>query len=371
MELQHGWQSCRACHQAGCDVRVEGDWHLRANPGYWGASEPKTLVLGFSKGATQIAAARTGGFDGVAFAGPMRGRLATVLSELQIDLDGQSIDEALTARSRLIGAASLVRCGLSVMEKGKLVSSGTIMPKAMRSSLPLQAMRTCIARHLSPLPQSVEQVVLLGTTAAYVKGVKALMRQQFPDYREINDVAFCAQGRAWVFASHPSPANGTFQAWVDGAPTTEAGRKKHLALQALGRSVRPEQRETTVATPVAPLPRQATLPAPRAAPRAIAPSSGDASNDDRFAQTFHLVRHDGRKIIPVRMKDRDTGRVAFRVAMMGNTKEGQREVFDEAELLRLCESGQFQVRAQPLDKSTPANFVRPTLNHRIVKGAAI
>lgn len=234
MTSQHGWQACHACHAPGHDVRIEGDWHLRANPGYWGSSAPETLVLGFSKGATQIAAAQSRNFNGVAFAGPMRPRLAAVLQELGIDLGGQTIDDALTADSRHMGAASLVRCGLSVKEKGKLVSSGTIMPKAMRSSLPLKAMKTCVARQLNPLPDSVERVVLLGTTDAYMKGVKALMREQFNDFQELNEVAFRAQGRTWVFASHPSPANGTFQAWIDGDAATEPGRKKRLALQALG-----------------------------------------------------------------------------------------------------------------------------------------
>ncbi|NWF32319.1 hypothetical protein HH110_04565 [Stenotrophomonas sp. SAM-B] len=361
MTTHHGWQACRACHAPGFDVRVEGDWHLRANPGYWGTSAPKTLVLGFSKGATQIAAAQHGSFDGVAFAGAMRPRLAAVLHELGIDLGGQTIDDALTAESHHMGAASLVRCGLSVMEKAKLVSSGTIMPKAMRSSLPLEAMKTCVARHLDPLPDSVERVVLLGTTDAYVKGVKALMRQQFIDFQDLNDVAFRAQGRTWVFASHPSPANGTFQAWIYGDAATEPGRKKQLALQALGHKA----------------PAQHLPPAPCLAPQLIQPSTppvpispAKASNDDRFARAFHLVRHDGRVIVPVRMRDRDTGNVAFRVAKMGNTKDGQREIYDEVELLRLCESGQCQVRAQPLDKSTPANFVRPLLNHRIVKTPA-
>ncbi|KAG0929542.1 hypothetical protein G6F31_017312 [Rhizopus arrhizus] len=88
----------------------------------------------------------------------MRPRLAAVLHELGIDLGGQTINDALTAESRHMGAASLVRCGLSVMDNGKLVSSGTIMPKAIRASLPLEAMKTCVARHLDPLPDSVDLV---------------------------------------------------------------------------------------------------------------------------------------------------------------------------------------------------------------------
>lgn len=375
MTTKHGWQSCRACHQAGQDVRIEGDWHLRANPGYWGAQAPRVLVLGFSKGATQIAAAAGGQFDAVAFAG-MRPRLKAVLDGLGLDLDGQSIDEALTASGRVLGAASLIRCGLSVMESGQLKSSGTIMPKAAKASFPLQAMKTCIGRHLSPLPASVETVVMLGTTDAYVKGVKGLMREQFADYQDVNDVAFRAQGRTWVFASHPSGANGTFGEWVAGDGSTESGRKRLLALAALGHSSDSVQSRTspparvsitdnrpvTTPPPVRPTPPKPTSPVSQAAaPHHL---------DERFAQTFHLVSNEGKKVVPVRMKNRDTGLVAFRLAKMGNTKDGQREVTDEAELLRLCETGQYQVRAQPLDKSAPANFVRPLLNHRIVKAPA-
>lgn len=60
MTTHHGWQACRACHAPGLDVRVEGGWHLRANPGYWGTSVPKTLVLGFSKGPPKLPPPNTG-----------------------------------------------------------------------------------------------------------------------------------------------------------------------------------------------------------------------------------------------------------------------------------------------------------------------
>jgi len=363
MELQHGWMPCRACHDHGQDVRQEGDWHLRANPGYWGASSPKILVLGFSKGANQIAAASAGEFDGVAFAG-IRTRLRTVLDELGIDLEGQSIDEALSSRGKTIGAASLIRCGLSMMEDGKLVSSGTIMPKAAKAAFPLQAMKACIREHLDPLPSSVEAVVLLGTTPGYVKGVKGLMKAQFADYQDINELAFRAQGRTWVFASHPSGANGTFGAWVAGDSSNESGRKKHLAQNALS---------TIYSRPPQPTPPKQATPmptAPATKPSTLKSATTSSSSNERFAKTFHLRRHDGRKVVPVMMKNRDTGVIAFRVAKMGNTKESHIEVTDESELLRYCESGLYQVRARPLDKSEAPSLVRPILNHSIVKAPA-
>ncbi len=368
MKLQHGWQACRNCHSTNSDLRVEGPWHLRANPGYWGTSEPKVLVLGFSKGATQISASQSGNFDGVAFAG-MRPRLRQVLDALGIDLGTESVDQALSASSRWLGAASLIRCGLSLDIDGKLTTSGTIMPKAASAAFTRQVMRSCVEQHLSPLPASVEKVVMLGTTDAYIKGVKALMADQFADYREINEVAFTAQGRIWVFAAHPSPANGEFKHWLGGDMGSASGRKLQLALQALGSNpVTPTA--TAPVVDVAKVTRQTVSSTPTPTPIAKDSIPMTSSTDDRFAQTFHLIRGDGKKVVPVTMKNKDTGRVAFRVAKQGNTKDGTVEVTDEADLLRKCESGLYQIRVQPLDKSSPPSFVRPQLNHRIVKGRA-
>lgn len=363
MSFDHGWQVCRACHAPGQNVRVEGEWHLRANPGYWGSSSPRVLVLGFSKGANQTAAVASGAFEAVAFA-RMRPRLQQVLDTLGIDLEGQTIDEALSTEGRVLGAASLIRCGLSLMKNGKLETSGTIMPKAASNPFTRQVMATCIARHLDPIPGSARTVILLGTTDVYVKGVKALMRSQFPDYTDINDVAFTAQGRVWVFAAHPSPANGEFGNWLTGDPSSASGRKRLLALQALEDAPGLGQNATSV-TPRKP--GTAAAPPQRGGIRC---KPAPAASPDGFAKTFHLVRDDGRKVVPVMMKNRDSGQLAFRVAKRGNMKDGTLEITDEAKLLAYCESGQYQVRVQPLDKSSSPSFVRPLLNHRVVRSPA-
>lgn len=230
--FSHGWQPCRACHLANTEVTHAGEWQMRANPGYWGSSNPRVLVLGFSKGANQIAAASSGAFDGVAFAGA-RPRLKQVLDALGIDLGGQSIDAVLRADGEGIGAASLVRCGLSKMVDGKLKTSGALMTGALKMPAVRGFMAKCIDTHLTALPASVETVVLLGTDNGYVKGVKELMRAQFSDFQEVNEMAFKADGRKWVFGAHPSPANGTFKNWVEDDAGTTSGRKRRLAQRAL------------------------------------------------------------------------------------------------------------------------------------------
>lgn len=91
------------------------------------------------------------------------------------------------------------------------------------------------------------------------------------------------------------------------------------------------------------------------------------STTDKFASNFYLLLPTGVKAYPVRMKNRDTGRMAFRVPRHGNTKDDSIEVEDEAELLRLCESGQYRVRVAARSPGAPASLVLPDLKSRLVK----
>jgi hypothetical protein len=244
----HGWQGCRECHASGSAVTRELPWHLRANPGYWGASSPEILVLGFSKGANQIQAAEVGDFDGVAFA-RMRERLHSVLEVLGLASRDLDIDNAMRAGGDRFGFASLIRCGMSLEQGGNLVTSGTVMPKALRSPWARAILDRCARRHLLDLPSSTRAVVLLGSADAYIDGVKALMADVFSDYGQINEVSFRAAGRPWVFAAHPSPANGHFCSWLNEPITGPQGHKRALAIAALGAEpVHPVRKQTELLT---------------------------------------------------------------------------------------------------------------------------
>lgn len=357
----HGWQACRACHAAGSEVRIEGNWHMRANPGFWGNSNPEVLVLGFSKGATQIQTAIHGDFDAVAFAG-MRTRLAQVLDALGVDLRGQPIDEALSAKGNILGAASLVRCGLSLDEGNGLVTSGTIMPQALRSPAARGFMATCIDRHLNPLPSSVRLVVLLGTTEAYMKGVRKLFEERFVDYRSINEVTFSAQGRMWVFAAHPSPANGEFKKWLSGSLLEGSGRKRYLAQQAVGHTPVPGSGAAGPTSPqILAKPSNTVARENKVEARAI-----QANKPSVHAQTFYFLTETGAKQIPVRMKNSATGRVAFRLSKIGNTKSDGLEIEDEAQALRMCQTGQYMIRVITEGKAGSNALVRPGLGRRLM-----
>lgn len=64
----HGRHECALCHQGNSDRTVHGRWQLIQTAGYWGDSQPSTLILGFSMGENQVRVFFDKPFDQVAFA---------------------------------------------------------------------------------------------------------------------------------------------------------------------------------------------------------------------------------------------------------------------------------------------------------------
>jgi len=229
---QHGWIYCRQCFTGEKDVQPVGDFLILNNPGYAGSSTPKTLVLGFSKGATQIKTARQTGFDKVAFAG-MRDRLQKVLTRLGLMPGDQCMDELMTSKEEVFGFTSLVRCSLCKKKGEAYLTSGAVVTASFRVEETRILIRRCVNTYLAHPPGSLERVVLLGTNQVYIEETRHLFEELYPDYESINPVAFRASGAIWVYAAHPSPANGSFNAWMDAEPTQPSGMKCRLALEAL------------------------------------------------------------------------------------------------------------------------------------------
>lgn len=70
--------------------------------------------------------------------------------------------------------------------------------------------------------------------------------------------------------------------------------------------------------------------------------------DVLFSELFYLEHESGDRLYPVRMRNRDTGRVSFRVSVGGsggNTKEAGHEIDDEREVKRLVIEQGYAVRA--------------------------
>lgn len=80
--------------------------------------------------------------------------------------------------------------------------------------------------------------------------------------------------------------------------------------------------------------------------------------NDRFGYSFYLEHSSGARLYPVRMRNRDTGKLTFRISSRGNTKAEGREIEDESELYRLVASGTYSVRVAALNGG-PANLLKP------------
>lgn len=229
---EHGKIDCRECYPTDTnEASPHPLWRMRNDPGAWGGQEPEWLVLGFSKGSTQVDYYANGSFDDVAFAG-MRPRLERILKHLGALASGESLESAIANPAGNVAFGSLIRCSVTRRdESGKYLCSGPLIKKSFKE-IP-QVISACTNRFLKELPDSVRTVVMLGNDSGYIKHCHSLIRDLFPEaYEEINDVAVRADGRLWLHVAHPSGANGHFEGWMESQ--SEASKKRKLVEEALG-----------------------------------------------------------------------------------------------------------------------------------------
>jgi hypothetical protein len=232
----HGSINCRDCFTGSSEKMMNfGDWRLHNNPGYYGSSSPEILILGFSKGSNQNKVALSGEFDKIAFANA-RHRLQSILESLEIMPKNRSIDDLMTAEEKQFGVASLVRCSFGKMQSnGTCKTSGDVIPSSFTNLDTLQIIETCLKKYLGDLPKSIKLVVLLGTNETYIKKTKNLIQRLHSDFLIVNNVAFVAGGALWIYATHPSPGNGHFNAWIQNGSDDKSGQKRLLAKEAVSR----------------------------------------------------------------------------------------------------------------------------------------
>jgi len=228
----HGRLLCRECFRGSEDTLLLGDWRLQNNPAYYGSSSPKILILGFSKGANQNKAAEGGNFDKIAFANA-RHRLQEILEILDIMPKDRGIDTLMTAHEKTFGIASLVRCSFAKMVGGTYKTSGYVIPSAFTNSETVKIIATCSTKYLGILPKSIRLIILLGTSETYIKKTQTLIAQLYSDFTPENQVSFKAGGALWVYATHPSPGNGYFNAWIRNGRDDKSGLKRILTQQAI------------------------------------------------------------------------------------------------------------------------------------------
>lgn len=214
---------------------------MRRDPGAWGSSRPKYLVLGFSKGATQTNIYANGAFDDVAFGGKLtRRNLTNILRRVGLLGPDEAVDEKIKATENDFHFASLVRCSLSRYDEQASAKRGSpVYPTSgrlvTRAFLEVRhVIDECASAFLTNLPESLKVVLVLGVTDSYVSSIRKKMQDLYPvGFRVINAVAYENERLLWVHLTHPSRGNGTLNAWLT-SPTNETpGRKRDLAYHVL------------------------------------------------------------------------------------------------------------------------------------------
>jgi hypothetical protein len=237
----HGRMNCSLCYREGESAQEIGKWRMRRDPGAWGNSNPKYLVLGFSKGATQADIYANGAFDDVAFGGKItRRNLTSILQTVGLLKPDENVDQKICSTDQEFHFGSLVRCSLSrydekeSVKRGRPVyaTSGSLITKSF-SEIP-HIVDRCSRSFLAALPTSIKVVVMLGVTEAYVRNCRKKVRELHPiGFRDINPIAYEARGILWVHLTHPSKGNGTLNAWLTREVNDTSGRKSQLAVDVI------------------------------------------------------------------------------------------------------------------------------------------
>jgi hypothetical protein len=212
---------------------------MRNDPGAWGSANPRFLVLGFSKGATQASIYSDGSFDDVAFGGDQtRNNLTRILQVVGILRRDEHVSEKIRAKESEFHFGSLVRCSLARINEqrsramGKRIyeTSGGLILKAF-SELP-DIIRTCSTKYLLSFPTSVKAVLVLGSNDGYIKKMKHVVRTFYPHtFKEINSVAYETDALVWIHLAHPSKGNGHLSNWLEANSSNPSGRKREMAIE--------------------------------------------------------------------------------------------------------------------------------------------
>lgn len=241
----HGRISCADCFpdrhaQWGVTLLDRAGWRLTNNPMAWGGQHPETLVLGFSKGATQDAAILTKPHEDVAFA---RGRkaLGRILDTLGLFPAGRSVDDLIAEPDGPMAFGSLVRCSVAKSDGkgGWFQSGGDILGSCLADRSFGDIITNCIRHHLADLPASLKLVVMLGNGAGYIDGCRRAIASVRPGIRSVNDVAYGDDQVMFVHTIHFAAQGRLVPEWCEATEGTQAQKRK-LAQQAIsGRGAQP------------------------------------------------------------------------------------------------------------------------------------
>lgn len=368
----HGRINCSSCFAG---VRVEfdktcsaiGDWRITANPMAWGNSMAQIAVLGFSKGPTQAGALASTTHDDIAYKGG-RTNVGKILEHVGVlklengDTASEAVSRAIADKSGPFHFGSLIRCTVERFDHKNATwkgSGGGMLDKFVDTGFGRSVASNCVKQYLTNLPSTTKLVVMfgMGQKLNYVESAYDLYKSaRGGQWRRINDVAYTDGKITVVHVEHFASQGRLIPQWLD--TVTERGRYGVMAQEAVAYAM---VEITRASAPTGSAQKPAVvLPVPttkvkQAASKTVTSTAMPEHLSDYFSRRFSFILKSGEVLFPIRMKNRDTGRLAFRVSpggARGNTKAAALEVEDEAEMQRYVLECGYSVRAATLNKAT-------------------
>jgi hypothetical protein len=254
----HGRIACARCFGGSAvwneTERIEDGWHIVNNPMSWGATAPRFLLLGVSKGTTQVDAIAAKPHDDVPFVG-FRPALTRALQTLGLMGAGDSVDTKISAGEPDWAFGSMVRCALGLPKRDEIERSGTVVQQLARMPVSESWIMHCASAFLGALPTRLSVVVLLSNDHRYVEACFAAIRRLRPRTKRINDVAYSDGSITWVHIIHVGgPGKNHVTAWFEGEG--KQGAKRRAAQAAVQRAL------GTAAVSAGAAPEAITFPTP-------------------------------------------------------------------------------------------------------------
>lgn len=249
----HGRVDCSRCFGTCGRVdfdetrRTEQGWRITANPLAWGSEEPEIIVLGFSKGPTQVGALGRTPHDQIAYKGG-RKNIGKILRRIGL-LDqkpGESLEDAVSReiadRSGRFHFGSLIRCTVEREQEGKWKGTGGgMLDRFVASPLGREVAGNCTSRFLSTLPGRTKLIVMLGlgTGLGYVRECLSLYQKARPgNWRRINEVSYTDGKVVVVHVEHFKSQGPLIPQWL-GEKGHPRGRYAELAEQGVAVALSP------------------------------------------------------------------------------------------------------------------------------------
>lgn len=225
----HGKIACNRCFGS-VDVRFDisqrscEKWRITANPLAWGNINPEVVVLGFSKGPTQLGAIANSAHDEIAYKGH-RTKIAKIFKAIGLLDSSESVDA--TTISKLISTTdgrfhfgSLIRCTVEQFNENTqewIGSGGGMLDKFMKSDFGEKVASNCATQHLSELPTRTKLIVMfgLGQKLNYVNSAFQLFQKIRPrEWKRLNDVSYTDGQIVIVHVEHFASQGNLLPQWL-------------------------------------------------------------------------------------------------------------------------------------------------------------